>query len=121
MQYFFLEDLFLQVTGFTPGRIAALLPVVLGLISVIVGALALARSARRIISARSMTFAALVLGLIGIVLSVRHLLTATGAIGSGSGRLGAIVALVLGSTGAILAMIALNRSGYFKKPSKHLP
>lgn len=103
-------DLFLQVTGITPGRAAALLPAVLGLISVIIGWLALARSAGRIGSGQLKAIAALVAGLIGIVLSGLHLARATGGIGTGSGRLGAIVALALSMIGVILGGLALARN-----------
>ena len=53
---------------------------------------------------------ALVLGLIGMVLSIVHLGTSTGGIGTGSGRLGAIVALVLSLIGVILGGLVLARS-----------
>src|SRR6187402_491028 len=102
MQFLFQDDVLLQVSGMTPGRAAALVPVVAGLISVIIGSLALSRSANRIGSVPFKSMVALVLGLIGIILSVLHLARATGAIGTGGGRLGAIVALVLGLIGIIL-------------------
>ena len=53
---------------------------------------------------------ALVLGLIGMVLSVVHLGSSTGGFGTGSGRAGAIVALVLGLIGMNLGGLALARS-----------
>lgn len=101
--------LFLQVSGITPGRAAALIPAVIGLISVIVGGLAFARSAKRNGSGRLMAKAALVLGLACIVLSILHLVRATGGIGTGSGRLGAIVALMFGLIGVLLGGLALVR------------
>src|SRR6266542_2569549 len=61
-------DLFLQVSDITPGRAAAILPAVVGLISVVIGWLALARSAGRTGSGRLKAIVALVLGLIGMVL-----------------------------------------------------
>lgn len=103
-------DLFLQVSGLTPGRAAALLPAVLGLISVIIGWIALARSAAHTGSGRLLAIGALGLGLIGIILSGLHLARATGAIGTGSGRLGAIVALVLGLIGMAFGWLTLSRS-----------
>ena len=110
MQSLLQTDLFLQVRGITPGRAAALIPAVMGLISVVIGRLALIRSARRISSGRIMGITALTMGLIGIVLSVQHLARATGGIGTGSGRLGAIVALVLALIGIVLGGLALARS-----------
>ena len=53
---------------------------------------------------------ALVLGLIGVVLSVGHLGSSTGGFGTGGGRAGAIIALVLGLIGMNLGGLALARS-----------
>ena len=110
MQSLLQVGLFLQVSGITLGRAAALLPAVVGLISVVIGWLALARSAGRIGSGRLKAIVALVMGLIDMVLSGLHLARATGGIGTGSGRLGAIVALVVGLIGMILGGLALARS-----------
>src|SRR5215216_1465733 len=100
-----LIDLYTTHLGFavdvTAGRARALVAVAVGLISLVIGGLALARSAGRIGTgnARAGALLALVLGLIGVVLSVVHLGTSTGGFGTGSGRAGAIVALVLGLIG----------------------
>jgi hypothetical protein len=51
----------------------------------------------------------LVAGAVCAVLSIVHLLRATGGFGTGSGKLGAIVALVLGVTGILLGSMALTR------------
>jgi hypothetical protein len=51
-----------------------------------------------------------VLGLIGMVLSLAHLSASTGGFGTGGGRAGAIVALVLGLIGISLGGLALARS-----------
>jgi hypothetical protein len=59
---------------------------------------------------RAGAIVALVLGLIGMVLSVVHLGSSTGGFGTGSGRAGAIVALVLGLIGMNLGGLALARS-----------
>ena len=50
------------------------------------------------------------LGLIGMLLAALHLATSTGGIGTGNGRVGAIVALVLGLIGMVLGRLALARS-----------
>ena len=108
-----------QVSGgydMTPGRTASLLPVVVGLISVVIGGLAL-RSASRIGSGKRGAILALVAGLVGIVLSLLHLARSSGGIGTGSGKLGAIVALALGAIGAILGWMALARSRRIAKDS----
>jgi hypothetical protein len=96
----------------TAGRARAMVAAVVGLISVVIGGLALARSAGRLGtgSGRAGAIVALVMGLIGMVLSVVHLGTSTGGFGTGSGRAGAIVALVLGLIGVNLGGLALARS-----------
>lgn len=105
-------DLLLQVKGLTPGRVAALVPVLLGLTSIIVGwvALARARGARRL-----NTIVALAAAALSIILGIAHLVRTTGEFGAGSGKLGAIVALVLGAIGIILGGKALTRSQRMEK------
>jgi hypothetical protein len=100
------------VTGITPGRARALVAAGVGLISLLVGGLALGRSAGRFGAGngRAVAIVALVLGLIGTVLSVAHLGTSTGGFGTGGGRAGAIVALVMGLIGMNLGGLALARS-----------
>lgn len=100
--------LFVQV--FTMWRLASIIISVVGLISIVIGRQALARSTGPIGSRRPKAIAALRVGLTGVTLSVLHLAISKGAFGSGSGKLGAIVALVLALAGTILGMMALNRS-----------
>ena len=88
----------------TTGRARSLVGGVVGLISVIIGGLALARNWRTGAVVGS------VLGLIAMILSVVHLGTTTGGFGTGSGRAGAIVALVLGLIGVSLGGLVLVRS-----------
>jgi len=100
----------LQVSGMTPGRAVAIIPVVLGLVSVIIGWFTVARSPRRIGYGRLGAMASFAIGLVGIILSGMHLLrTAGSSIGTGSGRLGAFVALVLGLVGIVLSGLVLVR------------
>jgi Family of unknown function (DUF6223) len=96
----------------TNGRARALVAALVGLISLVIGGLALARSAGRIGAGngRAGAIVALALGLFGMVLSVAHLGSSTGGFGSGGGRAGAIVALVLGLIGMNLGGLALARS-----------
>lgn len=96
----------------TAGRTRALVAAGVGLISLIIGGLALVRSARPTGTRSGRTFGivALILGLMGMVLSVVHLGTSTGGFGSGSGRAGAIVGLVLGLIGVSLGGLAWARS-----------
>src|SRR5687767_5510959 len=111
MQYLFQLDILLQVYGMTPGRAAALLPGVLGIVSVIVGVWALTRAASHLRNGRLGAIASLVTSMIAMALSGIHLVrTASSNIGTGSGRLGAIVALVLGLIGIVLGGRALARS-----------
>jgi Family of unknown function (DUF6223) len=128
--------------GITGGRAQALVALVVGLISVVIGGLALARSARvagaarprgratddaapsqvsvsdgpgdaarirSIAVATNSSYLALALGLVGAVLGAVRLASST-AIGTGSGRLGAIVALAVGLVGTVLGGLALARS-----------
>jgi hypothetical protein len=95
------------VKGITAGRAKSLIPGVLGLVSLVVGWRAKARTSRKGAGV------AMVLGTIAIILSVMHLATSAGAVfGSGSGKAGAIVALLLASAGVILSGLALrSRNG----------
>ncbi|HKY43200.1 MAG TPA: DUF6223 family protein [Pyrinomonadaceae bacterium] len=93
----------------TAGRARSLVAAAVGLVSLIIGALALARSSIGTSNGRTGAVVALVLGLIGSVLSVVHLGMSTGGFGTGSGRAGAIVALVLGLIGVNLGGLVLAR------------
>lgn len=97
------------VTGITAGRARSLVGVALGLTSLIIGWRAKARSSVSP-SGRKWNIAALVLGLVAIVLSVMHLATIMGGFGTGGGKAGAIVALVLGLIGIVLGGLTLLRS-----------
>ncbi len=92
------------VSGITNGRARALIAGAVGLISLIVGWRAKARSAR------TGAMISIVLGLMGIALSVVHLSTSAGAVfGSGSGKAGAIVALILSLIGMTFAWLVLKK------------
>jgi hypothetical protein len=103
------QELFLQVKGLTPGRVAALVPGLLGLISVIMAAIALLRVSMGSSARRLMIIIALVLALVDILFSGIHLARTTGGFGTGSGRLGAIVAMVVGLTGIYLCWRAKTK------------
>lgn len=94
--------------GITAGRAQSLVGLAVGLIGVIMGGRALARSAGG--KRRGRGIVALIAGLLGMVLSGLHLATATGAIGTGSGKLGSIVALVVGLIGVALGGLAIARA-----------
>lgn len=109
--YFYTTHLSFAI-DLTAGRARSLVGTVVGLISLGIGGVALARAAGRIGTGNGRTAAivAVVFGLIGVVLSVVHLGSSTGGFGTGSGRAGAIVALVLGLIGINLGGLALARS-----------
>jgi hypothetical protein len=95
-----------------PGRIGATVAAVLALIGVVLGGLALARSAGRFGTGdgRRGASVALVLGLIGVVLGGLVVATADGGLGTGNGLGGGVVAGVLGLIGVVLGGLALARS-----------
>lgn len=97
----------------TSGRARALVGAAAGLISLIVGGLALARAAGYLGSGngRILSILALVAGLIGIILSVIHLAAGTGGFGTGGGRLGAIVGIILALIGIVLGVVSYLRAG----------
>lgn len=91
------------VRGITSGRARSIVAGVLGLISIIIAWRAKTRSHK------TAAKAAVATGLVSIVLSVIHLSTSAGAVfGSGSGKAGAIVALILGLSGILLGGMALR-------------
>jgi uncharacterized membrane protein len=108
MQTFFSTDLFLQII--TTGRLTSIIAAVVGLISVVIGRLALSRSAHRAGSGQFMSIVAIMIALICTILAIYHLASTTGGFGTGKGRAGAIVALVIGLIGIILGVKALFRS-----------
>lgn len=97
--------------GLTTQRARALIAAGIGLVSVVCGGLAVARrkTDNAMGKGRAPAIAALMLGVIGMLLSVVHLLGSTG-FGTGGGRAGAIVALVFGLIGVSLGGRALARS-----------
>jgi len=108
MHNFLQVGLFLQII--TLWRLASIVTGVVGLISVVIGRQALTRSTGPIGSRRPKAIAALVVGLICVALSVLHLILSTGGFGTGSGKLGAIVAMLVGLIGTSLGGLALARS-----------
>lgn len=97
--------------GLTPGRLWATMDAVVGLVSVVIGGLSLARSVRRIGNGGlNGAFVAMVLGLIVLTYAGVHLTIFTGDFGTGAGRAGAIIAIVMGLTGMVLAGLTLARS-----------
>jgi hypothetical protein len=96
----------------TPERTAASTAAVAGLVSAIVGGVALARSAGRIGTGKGRRGAivALVLGPIGLVIGGLVVATADGGLGTGNGLAGGVVAMIVGLIGMALGGLALARS-----------
>lgn len=85
------------VKGITSARARSLVGGALGLISVIIGWRVKARAKQN--TSRSWKIAALVLGILAILWSINHLAGGAGSFGTGGGKAGAIVAIVLGMIG----------------------
>jgi hypothetical protein len=102
----------ITVHGPTPRRLWATAVAMLGLGSVVIGGLALRRSAGRTGpgNGRKGAIVALVAGLIAAVNGGLNLAVATGGLGSGNGVAGGAGALVLGLIAMVLGGLALARS-----------
>ncbi|MEU2037203.1 DUF6223 family protein [Nocardia niwae] len=96
------------VTGMTSGRLLPTLTALVGLVSVVFGSLALARTGAG--SGRNLSVTALVAGLVGLILGCVFAATAAGGPGTGNGIVGSWAAMVLGLIGVVLGGLALNRS-----------
>lgn len=90
--------------GLTPGRIAAVIGVVIGLVAVVAGGLAMRRAAR------GGAIAALVTGPVGLVTGGVIVATAEGGLGTGHGFGGGVVAIAMGIVGTGLGARALAHS-----------
>jgi hypothetical protein len=91
------------------GRTVPTVAAVLGLISVIAGGLAMARS-RRSSTGRAGIIVATALGLISVIVGGVHGANSAGGLGTGNGLAGAIFAVALGLIGMGLGALALARS-----------
>ena len=98
------------VQGLTPRRLWATTVAVLALVSVVIGGLALRRSAGHIGPWRKGAIVALLAGTIAAVNGALNLAFATGGLGSGNGVVGGAAALVLGLIAMALGGLALARS-----------
>ncbi len=101
-----------RVYGVTPRRLWATTVAVLALVGVVIGGLALRRSAGRIGTGngRMGAIVALVAGLIAVVNGGLNLAIAKGGPGTGNGVVGGAAALVLGLIAVALGGLALARS-----------
>ena len=90
------------VVGTGGGRAGAIVAGLVALAGAVAGLLALFRPA-----GRDAAIVSLVTGLLGTALAVLHLATSSGGVGTGNGRAGAIVAVVLGVGAMALGWKAL--------------
>lgn len=98
------------VQGPTTRRLWATSASVLALISVVIGGLAVVRSASFGTAARLGMILALAAGLVAVINGALVLAVANGGLGSGNGVVGGAVALALGLIGMIMGGLALSRS-----------
>jgi hypothetical protein len=96
---------FLGGIGIGTGRLLPTLAALLGLVGVVLGGFALARS-RRAGGGRVGAIVAALLGLISLVIGGLHSANSAGGFGTGNGLAGAIVAVVLGLVGLVLGGLA---------------
>lgn len=86
--------------GLTSGRLNSIAGLLLGLLSILLGWRSLQKKKATL---------AIFLGLIAAILSIIHLVRVSGDFGTGSGKLGAIIALLMGLTGMVLGGISKVR------------
>ena len=99
------------VSGMTPRRVWATIVMVLGLVAVVVGALALRQSAGTGVGKGRMgAIVAVVAGLIAAVNGALNLAVAKGGVGSGNGVIGGAAGFLLGLIAMALGGLALARS-----------
>jgi hypothetical protein len=87
------------------GRLVPTASAVIGLIGVIVGGLALARTGK----GRARAITAVIAGLISVIVGGLHAVNAAGGVGTGNGLAGAIAAIILGVIALVLGGVALRR------------
>jgi hypothetical protein len=94
----------------TAGRLVGTVAALVSLAGVVIGGLALARSAARIGNGKRRAIVCLVAGLTGMVIGALNLAVADGGLGTGNGVAGGAIALVLGLVATVLGRLALVRS-----------
>ncbi|RVU23187.1 hypothetical protein EOT10_19315 [Streptomyces antnestii] len=106
------QPLAVDAYDLTAGRLVGTAAALVALAGVVIGGLALSRSAGRIGNGNGKRGAVVALGagLIGMAVGVVNLALADGGPGTGNGVIGGAVALVLGLTAVVLGRLALARS-----------
>jgi hypothetical protein len=102
----------------TTGRLWSLVATLLGLAGVVIGGLALARSAGRTGTGRRGAIVAIVAGLAGAVIGGLVVAAADGGPGTGYGIVGGFVALVVGLIAMVLGGLASARSRRTVQPAE---
>jgi hypothetical protein len=98
------------VHGWTPRRLWATMSVVMAAVGVVIGGLALARTARLSTASRRLgAIVALVAGVIGAVNGGLNLVMANGGPGTGNGVVGGAAAFVLGLVALAVGALVLVR------------
>jgi hypothetical protein len=99
------------VRGITPARAIGLVELAFGITSIVLGLRARKRAKSGIgIKGQKGAIVALSLGVIAIVISIIHLsITAGAVLGSGSGKAGAILAIILSLVGVIINGLVLGQ------------
>ena len=100
-----------RVYSMGPGRIAAVVGVVVGLVGIVNGGRILSRSAHSMAPARRRRRAivAMALGSIGLVIGGLVVASADGGVGTGNGVGGAVLAMIVGLAGVALGGLAFAR------------
>ena len=101
--------------GMTSGRFMASSAAVIGLVGAVIGSLALCRPAGRFGTGTLGVIIAFAAGVFSVCVG-GYIAATAGGFGTGGGRAGAIVAVVLGLRAIVLGGIALLRSG--RAPAK---
>jgi hypothetical protein len=102
----------------SPGRIGAIVAGLLALTGLLIGAQALRRQKAGADTGRRGAVAALVAGLVGIIIGTTVVATSAGGLGTGNGRGGGYVAIILGTIALILGSLALTRARRTRETSK---
>ena len=97
------------------GRLVPTVAAVVGLASLVIGALTLRRPGR---TARTRAVVAQAAGVVSVVVGGLHAANAKGGFGTGNGLAGALVALVLGLAGMVLSGLALARTRRVNRPGR---
>jgi hypothetical protein len=95
----------------TPGRIAGGVAALVALAGVVIGALALARSARRTGTGKRHAVVALGAGLTAMLIGGLVVAAAEGGPGTGYGIVGGFIALAIGLIATVLGWLAMARAG----------